>query len=125
MEEHTTIPLDLNRNQLEALRILWDEAGLKPAEIQERFAWPLNNATLRSVLRVLMRQGYVIRVKRGKAFYYQTVAPRNELLKHTAARMAEVFADGTLGGLVAAIVKQGGLSKDELKLVRKQVKKRS
>lgn len=124
MEKPPGIPLDLNRNQLEALRILWGETGLKPAEIQARFGWPLNNATLRSVLRVLMAKGYVIRVKRGKAFHYQTVAPRNELLKQTAARMAEVFAGGSQGELLAAIVKHGALSKDELKLVRKQIKKR-
>ncbi len=125
MEGHTAIPLDLNRNQLEALRILWDESGLKPAEIQARFSWSLNNATLRSVLRVLMRQGYVIRVKRGKAFHYQTVAPRNELLRQTALRMAEVFTNGSQGELVSAIIKHGNLSKGELKRVRKQVKKRT
>jgi len=125
MNANVTMPLDLGRNQREVLRVLWDEPGLKPAEIQARFAWPLNNATLRSVLRVLMRKGYVIRARQGKAFHYQAVAPRKELLRQTAQRMAELFTQGSQGELVAAIVKVGDLSRDELKGVRKAVKKRA
>lgn len=117
--------LDLNPNQMEALRILWDETGLKPGEIQERFSWPVNNATLRSCLRVLMAKGFVIRAKQGKAYCYQAVAPRKKLFRQTALRMATVFADGTAGGLVSAMLKAGVLNKDELKSLRKKMKKRA
>ena len=42
---------ELNANELEVLGILWAEAPLKPQQIEEAFSWPIENATLRSVLR--------------------------------------------------------------------------
>ena len=49
--EHFTHPvISLNKNELEALRILWEKGELKPADIQARFSWSIENATLRSVI---------------------------------------------------------------------------
>ena len=52
---------DLNRNELEAMRILWEHGMMKPAEIQEEFSWPIENATLRSVHAGLIEKGHVRR----------------------------------------------------------------
>ncbi|MEM7013791.1 MAG: hypothetical protein AAF585_20195 [Verrucomicrobiota bacterium] len=45
--DESSIP-DLNRTHLHVLQILWDsDEPMKPAEIEERFDWSIENATLR------------------------------------------------------------------------------
>lgn len=105
---------DLNPNEVEALRILWDEGPQKPAEIQSRFGWAIENATLRSVLRGLMEKKRVVREKKGKAFYYRARVTRRGQLRRTMQRMAEVFAGGSTGDLVLELIRSETLSPGEL-----------
>ena len=92
---------DLNQNELETMRILWDTESLKPAEIQEQFAWSIENATLRAVLRNLVDKKLVTRRKSGKAFFYKAKKQRGTQFARTMQRMAEVFAGGSLWGHAA------------------------
>ena len=91
---------DLNPNEVEVLRILWDLGPRKPAEIQTAFGWKIENATLRSVLRGLIEKRLLVREKQGKAFYYRARVTRRSQLRRTARRMAEVFAGGSTAVLV-------------------------
>ena len=69
----------LNQNELEALRILWERGELKPAEIQAHFSWPIENATLRSVLVNLVEKKHITRRLQGKAFFYAAAVPKATL----------------------------------------------
>jgi hypothetical protein len=69
--------ISLNDNELEALRILWEHGDLKPADIQDRFSWPIENATLRSVLVNLVAKKQANRRLQGKAFFYAAYARPN------------------------------------------------
>jgi BlaI family penicillinase repressor len=110
--------LELNRNELEAMRVLWHEGALKPAEIQEHFSWPIENATLRSVLRVLMEKGQLTRRKKGRAFYYKTKASRRGVLSTMSRQMAHVFTGGSTADLIAQLIKTEKLSKAEIEELR-------
>ena len=105
---------DLNKNELEAMRVLWEHGPLKPAEVQEHFAWPIRNATLRSVLRQLLEKKRVKRGKVGKAFIYRAKSNRQATLKTMARRMAEVFTGGSTAGLISQLIKSEKLSKEEV-----------
>jgi predicted transcriptional regulator len=110
---------DLNQNELEAMRILWDAGSLKPAEIQERFAWHIENATLRSVLRKLIESGLAARRKQGKAYFYKATKPRRTQFTRTMQRMAEVFTGGSKSGLIFELLKREKLTSEELKQLRR------
>lgn len=101
---------DLNRNELEALRVLWEHGKCKPADIQKHFGWPIENATLRSVLRVLVEDGHATRTKAGKAFFYQAKASKKGLMLRMARRLSEVFAGGSTAALVAQLMEIEKLS---------------
>ena len=73
----------LNQNEMEALRILWERGELKPAEIQAHFSWPIENATLRSVLVNLVEKKHIARRLQGKAFFYAARVPKATLLQST------------------------------------------
>ena len=107
----------LNRNELEALRVLWEHGELKPAEIQAQFSWAIENATLRSVLVNLVRKGHVSREQRSKAFFYAARIHKTTLLQSMIRTLAQVFAGGSQRELVAQLVEIGDIKPDDLKLL--------
>jgi predicted transcriptional regulator len=109
----------LNQNELETLRILWAEGELKPAELQERFSWPIENATLRSVLVNLVEKGQITRERRGKAYFYGASADKTALLQSMGRMMARVFAGGSHRDLVAQLVETGDIKPADLELIRR------
>ena len=116
---------DLNKSELEVMRVLWEQGPCKPAEIQAAFGWEIENATLRSTLRVLMEKGVVSRRKQGKAFFYRARASREGVLSRTAQMMARVFTGGSTAGLLAQLIKTEKLSAEEIKLLRQVADERS
>ena len=108
----------LNQNELEALRILWEQGELKPADIQEGFSWPIDNGTLRSVLVNLVEKGHATRKLQGKAFLYSAGVPKETLFQSMMNTMARVFAGGSKQQLVAQLVETTDIKLSDLKLLR-------
>src|ERR1700744_3145412 len=110
--------LSLNQNELEALRILWEQGELKPADIQARFSWPIENATLRSVLVNLVAKKHITRRLQGKAFFYAASVPKATLLQTMTQALARVFAGGSHQELVMQLLKTSDIRDADLKLIR-------
>jgi predicted transcriptional regulator len=111
----------LNQNELEALRILWEKGALKPAGIQSHFSWPIENATLRSVLVNLVEKGHITRKLRGKAFFYGARVKKTALLQNMLHIMARVFAMGSKQELIAQLVRTGDIKPEDLEVIRRTV----
>jgi predicted transcriptional regulator len=110
--------ISLNQNELEALRILWEKGELKPADIQAHFSWPIENATLRSVLVNLVDKKHITREMRGKAFYYAARVPKATLLHTVMQTLARVFAGGSHHELVTQLAETADLKPADLKIIR-------
>jgi predicted transcriptional regulator len=108
----------LNQNELEALRILWEQGELKPAEIQAHFSWPIENATLRSVLVNLVENKHITRRLQGKAFFYAARVPKATLLQTTMQTLARVFAGGSHQELVVQWMETSDIKPADLRLIR-------
>ena len=107
---------DLNRTHLHVLQILWDADGpLKPGDIEERFDWPIENATLRSVLRVLVERGEIEREKVGKAYVYRPTRAKRNALSEVFSGLAQVFSGGSRAGLLAQLLQDDSLTSDEIR----------
>ncbi len=110
---------ELNRNELEALRVLWDHGEAKPADIEAAFSWPIDNGTLRSVLRVLVDKKLVARRKLGKAYWYKAKRSRQGVMSSMAQQMAQVFTGGSAADLIAQLIKTEKLKPEELAELRR------
>jgi len=110
--------ISLNQNELETLRILWERGESKPAEIQARFAWPIENATLRSVLVNLVEKKHATRRLQGKAFFYAASVPKATLLQTMSQTLARVFAGGSHEELVAQLLETSDIKPADVKLLR-------
>lgn len=108
----------LNPNETEALRVLWEAGPLKPADIEAAFGWPIENATLRSVLKGLVDKGLITRTKQGKAFYYRAKVSRESQLRRMARRMADVFTGGSRADLILQMVRAEQLTPAEIETLR-------
>src|SRR5450432_1417187 len=108
----------MNQNELEALRILWERGALKPAEIQSDFLWPIENATLRSVLVNLVEKKHVTRRLQGKAFFYAARVPKATLLQTMMHTLARVFAGGSHQELVVQLMETSDIKAADIKLIR-------
>ena len=110
--------ISLNQNEWETLRILWEKGGLKPAEIQSHFSWPIENATLRSVLVNLVGKKHITRKLRGKAFFYTALVPKATLLQTMTRTLARIFAGGSHQELVVQLMETSDIKPADLKLIR-------
>lgn len=110
--------MKMNENELEVLRLLWQQHPQKPGDIQSAFGWEIENATLRSVLVAMVESGLLKREKSGKAFLYSPRVRRETLLKRMVGRIAEVFADGSTGQLLMELASIEKLSNSQLKELR-------
>ena len=110
---------ELNKSELEAMRVFWNHGELKPAEIQRHFSWDIDNGTLRSTLRVLVEKGLATRRKNGKAYCYRATASGPSVLSAMARRMAHVFTGGSTAGLIAQLMETEKLSPGEIAELRR------
>ncbi len=110
--------ITLNENEMEALRILWEHGESKPAEIQGKFAWPIDNGTLRSTLVNLVHKKHVTRQRDGKAFYYSARVPKATALQTLTRGLARIFAKGSTRELVAQLVDTTDITPEDLQLIR-------
>lgn len=115
----------LNQNELETLRILWEHGELKPAEIEERFAWPIDNGTLRSVLVNLVDKGHAARRPHGKAFLYAAAVPKATLLQSAMRSLARVFSAGSHRELVTQLVETEDITEADLKVIRQAARRKA
>ena len=109
--------MSLNQNELEALRILWEVGELKPAEIEAQFGWPIENATLRSVLVNLVAKKHIHRRRHGKAYYYAARLPKATMLQIMMKMVSRVFSEGSSKALVAQLVETGDIKPSDLKAI--------
>ncbi len=113
-----------NETQLHVMQILWDAgAAVKPAQIEEQFSRPIENATLRSVLKVLVEKGEVHREKVGKAYLYSPVKEKRRTLSQFFGGLADVFSAGSRAGLVAQLLQDESFSEEELEELMKLARK--
>jgi predicted transcriptional regulator len=117
---------DLSSQELEILRILWNESALKPAEIQERLTEPIKNSALRWQLTALVEKGLVARRRRGKVFLYRSAEASENVFGAIVRRMARTFSGGSAVALVGRILEtEEELSDDEVRELIAIAKKRS
>jgi predicted transcriptional regulator len=110
--------ISLNETEIEALRILWKIGEAKPAEIQAQFGWEIDNGTLRSTLRNLVRKKHVSRKREGKAYHYSARVPKATALQIFTRSLARIFTGGSTRELVAHLVDTHDLKPEDLKLIR-------
>ncbi len=102
------------KGELEIMRILWKHGELKPAEIQQRFPWKIQNSSLRSYLSILLEKGRVVRRRIGKAYFYRAKTRRESTFRNMLRDLTRICCNGSVQALLCQLIRSEKLSKEDL-----------
>jgi BlaI family penicillinase repressor len=108
---------DLSRRERQMMDVLFARGRATGQEVQEGLPDKPNYSSVRTILRVLERKGYVRHVEEGLRYVYEPTMPREAASRSALQRIIRTFFDGSAKEAVAALLDPAAfhLSEEELK----------
>jgi BlaI family transcriptional regulator, penicillinase repressor len=108
---------DLSRRERQIMDILFARGRATGQEIQAALPDQPNYSSVRTILRVLERKGYVRHSEAGLRYVYEPTVPREAARTSALQRIIRTFFDGSAKEAVAALLDPSAfhLSEEELK----------
>jgi BlaI family penicillinase repressor len=110
--------------ELDIMAVLWDRGPSTAAEVREALAGQrldLAYNTVLTQLRILEDKGHVDHKEEGRAHRFRSLVKKKEARASALTRTLDRLFGGSAEALVAQLVQQRGLSKEELKGLRRVV----
>ncbi|MGP0076747.1 MAG: BlaI/MecI/CopY family transcriptional regulator [Bryobacteraceae bacterium] len=107
---------DLSRRERQIMDVLFARGRATGQEIQEGLPDKPNYSSVRTILRVLERKGYVRHVEEGLRYVYEPTVAREAASRSALQRIIRTFFDGSAKEAVAALLDPSAfhLSEEEL-----------
>lgn len=86
------------------------------AELRERFDWDAKRSTVRTFMRDMEQNGYILVERRGRHSYVKALAGEESYKKRQAEKMVDLWFDGSKMNLVKTLT--GKVSEDEQQYLR-------
>src|SRR5579862_4871003 len=99
-----TIDPDLSRRERQIMDVLFARGRATGQEIQEGLADQPHYSSVRTILRVLERKGYVRHVEEGLRYVYLPTVAREAASRSALQRIIRTFFDGSAKEAVAALL---------------------
>lgn len=107
----------LTELELEIMQVVWESEQITVDDIQEaleKARRPLAKPSIRKMLSILQKKGYVDRVPLGRAYAYRKIVSQNQANQGFVRDLVERAFGGSAAGLVAALVDTGMVTKSDL-----------
>src|SRR5271168_4250252 len=95
---------DLSRRERQIMDVLFARGRATGQEIQEGLSDQPNYSSVRTILRVLERKGYVRHVEEGLRYVYEPTVAREAASRSALQRIIRTFFDGSAKEAVAALL---------------------
>ena len=112
----------LTEVELEFMRVLWDRGEATSEEVLQALGAdgrPLADGTVRKMLGILLRKGYLSRRREGRAFIYRPRVDERNARRDMARDLLRRAFEGKASLLVASLVDGRSLRKGELDAIRR------
>jgi BlaI family penicillinase repressor len=118
-----TADADLSRRERQIMDILFARGRATGPEIQEGLADKPNYSSVRTILRVLERKGFVRHFEEGLRYVYEPTVARAAASRSALQRIIRTFFDGSAKEAVAALLDPSAfhLSAEELKELARMI----
>jgi BlaI family penicillinase repressor len=118
-----TADADLSRRERQIMDILFARGRATGQEIQEGLADKPNYSSVRTILRVLERKGYVSHFEEGLRYVYEPTVARAAASRSALQRIIRTFFDGSAKEAVAALLDPSAfhVSEEELKELARMI----
>lgn len=107
---------DLSRRERQIMDILFARGRATGQEIQEGLPDNPNYSSVRTILRVLERKGYVRHVEEGLRYVYEPTVAREAASRSALQRIIRTFFDGSAKEAVAALLDPAAFQLSEKEL---------
>jgi len=114
----------LTDTELEIMQVVWDLGGGTVRQVHERLNRnrPLAYTTVMTMMGILEDKGHLTRTKQGRAYHYEPVRPKSQVISHMVDDfVGKVFA-GSARPLVLSLVKDRKLSKKDLEEIARLIR---
>ena len=117
----------LTEVELEFMQILWEHGEAAPDGIQEvlvEAGRDITGGSIRKVLSILMRKGYVTRRKEGKSYYYSPIVGKERAQGGLVGDVLDRAFGGSAAHLVAALLDSQRVPEEDLDAIERLIAKR-
>ena len=117
----------LTELELEIMRLVWGEEEVSVEDIEralKKSGRPLSPQSIRTMLAILRSKGYVKRRRLGRGYAYREAVKAEHAEKKILTDIIDRLYDGSALSLVATLVNQGMVSKEDLSEARRLIRKR-
>lgn len=111
-------PTQLSKRERQILDVIYAHGEASITQVLAEMPEPPMRGALRTLLRIMVQKGYLVRRQEGKEIIYRPTQPRGRAGCSALGRVVDVFFSGSLEKAVAAHLsdpgRAGKLSKQEL-----------
>ncbi len=111
--------------EIEILNVLWEKEAATVKEVHEiiNARKPIGYTTVLKLMQIMREKGLVERDDANKAHVYRATQPQNETQRNLVSDLIEKVFRGSALKLVQHVLEAKPASADELKKIRKMIKK--
>jgi predicted transcriptional regulator len=112
----------LGERELDVMAVLWELGSGTVSEVLAHLGEPLAYTTILTILRNLEVKQCVRREEEGRGHRYFPVVEQQAARRSALSRLLDGFFDGSPQALLAQLVRDHGVSGDELQALAKQLR---
>ena len=114
----------LTNAELEIMHVVWEFAGATVREVHERLNQrrALAYTTVMTMMNILEEKGHLTRHKQGRAYRYEPVRPKSQVISGMVDDFVGKVFDGSARPLVLGLVKDRKLSEKDLEEIARLIK---
>ena len=116
----------LGRVQLQIMQVLWSKGRATAREITDALAvsQPIAHSTVQTLLRGLEEKGAISHEMEGRTFVFFPLVEEDKFVQSATRDLIERVFGGSAGTLVAHLLKNENVSRNELDEIRKLIDRR-
>lgn len=109
--------------ELEIMHVVWELDGGTVRQVHERLnrRRPLAYTTVMTMMNILEEKGHLTRRKEGRAYRYQPVRPKNQVIAGMVDDFVGRVFEGSATPLIVSLVKDRKLSKKDLEEIARLI----
>ena len=100
--------------ELEIMSVLWETGAANVQTVQQRLGRELAYTTVQTMLNILHRKGKVKRTLKERAYFYQPVVSRKQVISQSVNDLVERLFGGSAESLVMSLVETRHLTPEKL-----------
>lgn len=116
-----------SRRERQVMDIVHELGGATAVQIRERMSDPPTDSAVRSVLRILVRKGHLVKEYDARRHVYSPRIPARAARRSAMRHVLKTFFEGSVEGAVATLItlEDGPLEEDERERIMAMIAKAS